>query len=84
MFLTTGAPVLHQVEGKLYPLSHQPAPGMVKKIAYSLWTGPDARFERDLELNMARKSLADAGRFPRQRVQAARRSRVWSSAPSAA
>ena len=49
---------------------------MVKKIAYSLMDeGQVPVFERDLELNMAHRACKDAGPLPRQRVQAARRSR---------
>ena len=76
MFLTTGAPVYIKVEGKLYPLGNTGLPpGMVKKIAYSLMDeGQVPQFERDLELNMA-IAAEGFGPLPRQRVQAARRSR---------
>ena len=47
MFLTTGAPVNIKVEGKLYPLGNTGLPGgMVKKIAYSLWTRARSRSSR--------------------------------------
>ncbi|MGI9302764.1 MAG: PilT/PilU family type 4a pilus ATPase [Gammaproteobacteria bacterium] len=64
LFLTTAAPVSIKIEGETRPLSKTPlAPGMVKKIAYSLLDEDKIReFEQTKEMNTA-VSVSKVGRF---------------------
>ncbi|MFZ5578929.1 MAG: PilT/PilU family type 4a pilus ATPase [Pseudomonadota bacterium] len=64
LFFTVGAPPQVKIEGEMRAIGQMPIPpGGVKEIIYPVLS-PDqiARFERDLELNLA-KSLEGRGRY---------------------
>ncbi len=64
LFFTVGAPPQVKIEGEMRPIGQAPIPsGGVKELIYPILnTEQIARFERDLELNLA-MSLAGRGRF---------------------
>lgn len=64
LFLSTGAPINIEIEGKAMPVNTQVmAPGMVRDIAYSLMSEAQIReFEETLEMNFA-MGIRELGRF---------------------
>lgn len=64
LFLSTGAPINIEIEGKTAPINSQAMqPNMVKEIAYSLMSEAQIKeFENTLEMNFAYEQQ-DVGRF---------------------